>query len=156
MEIDSTVSFCAEGFFRKCCQLLCQHPWGEVQGHRWRWPPQLGLKWPVNHMQCRTVKRVCVRITIVFTLTALSAQCRLNQPRDYAFFRILDVHWWMFMFTSMAEFACVYQCASAGHPEAARPDVREPGLRGVMSGCLADSADFEQCTQVPPANELSI
>lgn len=62
----------------------------------------------------------------------------------------------MFMFTSMAEFACVYRCVSAGHPEAARPDVLEPGLRGVMSGCLADSADFEQCTQVSPANELSI
>lgn len=47
-------------------------------------------------------------------------------------------------------------CARAGHPEAARPDVPESGLCRVMSGSLADSADFEQCTQVSPANELSI
>lgn len=44
----------------------------------------------------------------------------------------------------------------AGHPEAARPDVQESGLCGVMSGSLADSADLEQCTQVSPTNELSI
>lgn len=44
----------------------------------------------------------------------------------------------------------------AGHPEAARPDVQEFGLCRVMSGSLADSADLEQCTQVSPANELSI
>lgn len=64
----------------------------------------------------------------------------------------------MFMFASMPTFACacVRQCVRAGHPEAARPDVQESGLRGVMSGSLADSADLEQCTQVSPTNELSI
>lgn len=56
----------------------------------------------------------------------------------------------------MPTFACACLCVRAGHPEAARPDVLESGLCRVMSGSLADSADFEQCTQVSPANELSI
>lgn len=68
----------------------------------------------------------------------------------------------MFMFASLPTLACA--CVSlffflwvhAGHPEAARPDVQEFGLCRVMSGSLADSADLEQCTQVSPANELSI
>lgn len=51
---------------------------------------------------------------------------------------------------------CMSFCVLAGHPEASRPDVQESGLCGVMSGCLADTADLEQCTQVSPSNELSI
>lgn len=76
----------------------------------------------------------------------------------------------MFMFVPVPKFACVCVnvcvsesvraclsvCARAGHPEAARPDVPDSGLCRVMSGSLADSADFEQCTQVFPANEPSI
>lgn len=104
-------------------------------------------------IQCDTEQCLCGSVC-VFILRA--TQCTHDQPGDYAFGRILFVHWCMFTFASMPTFACVCLCVCAGHPEAARPDVLESGLCGVMSGSLADSADFEQCTQVSPANELSI
>ena len=61
------------------------------------------------------------------------------------------------MFSPMLMFACARLLwVHIGHPEAARPDVQEFGLCGVMNGSLADSADLEQCTQVSPTNELTI
>ena len=82
----------------------------------------------------------------------------ISQDITHSGILVVFVHWWMFMFASMPKFACerVCLCVRAGHPDAARPDVQESGLRGVMSGSLADSADLEQCTQVSPTNELSI
>lgn len=56
----------------------------------------------------------------------------------------------------MNVYVCQHLHVHAGHPEAARPDVQESGLYGVLSGSLADSAHLEQCTQVSQINELSI
>lgn len=73
-------------------------------------------------------------------------ECTIDQPGDLV----------EYAFCPCSECLCAGVCVCAGHPEAARPDVQESGLYGVMSGSFADSADFEQCTQVSPANELSI
>lgn len=102
-------------------------------------------------------------ISALFILSALSTQCMHNQPGDFAFgyqgtlCTLVNVYVCLLcqhLYICMCMCACV--CVRAGHPETARPDVQESGLCGVMSGSLADSADLEQCTQVSPANELSI
>lgn len=90
-----------------------------------------------------------------FNLRVLSLQC--TQPGDSAFWEdtLLGTGECLCLQLCKNLHACVL-CVHAGHDETARPDVPESGLCGVTGGSLADSADFEQCTQVSPANELSI
>lgn len=91
-------------------------------------------------------------ISMVFIHRALCAQCICIWISGYSLclgeclYLLLCQHLHMYMSL----------CEHAGHPEASRPDVQESGLCRVMSGCLADTADLEQCTQVSPTNELSI
>lgn len=112
---------------------------------------------------------VCVCVFKRYKAVRLT-QCTEDQPGDYAhcLCSLLNVYVCFSAKICMCLNVCVCLkvctcvctrlsvCARAGHPEAARPDVPESGLCRVMSGSLADSADFEQCTQVSPANELSI
>lgn len=83
-----------------------------------------------------------------------------DQPGDYVLsgIRVLCALLYVcaYFYANIYVCMCVFSWVRAGHPEAARPDVQESGLCGVMSGSLADSADLEQCTQVSPTNELSI
>lgn len=103
---------------------LC--PWATAQGQCWRWPPQLGVKWPVNHRQSRTRQCLCggvrgegaesmcaiFNISMLLIHRALTIQCMHDQPGDYVHLGswVPFVHWWMFRFVSMPTFACARAC----------------------------------------------
>lgn len=145
--------------------MLHLRPWAAVHGQRWRWPPQLGVKWAVNHKQYRTVlvfvcSSVCMwqdvySLLHFYAVLPLSLHNACMNGQEIMCVRV----WGCALCNCYVCFhanICMCTWAHAGHPDAARPDVQESGLCGVMSGSLADSADLEQCAQVSPTNELSI
>lgn len=162
------------GFFRKCCQVVYLRPWAAVQGQRWRWPPQLGVKWPLNHRQySRVFVWRCVRASLrggrrisVQSFSFQSSEfvylhntCMILQEITHAGIQVLLYTGECFCLPACQNLHVhvhMRACVCAGHPEADRPDVRVSRLCRVMSGSLADSADLEQCTQVSSTNEPSI
>lgn len=107
------------GFLGKFCQLLCQRPWAEVQGHHRRWPPELGVKWPVNRMQHGAVL-VCKSVCVSKLYKAVyPTQCTQDQPGHYAcsLCSLTDVYVFfnasISMCMNVCESKCVFVCVCA-------------------------------------------